>query len=97
LLVRVKAALGKTMQKDAGTSVRQRAAMNSAVEANLLEPRPESFDVTWGTEEHPNGDLGLNLDRRRSIMVIGDRLKELRESKELSQGDIEKRTGLLRC
>jgi transcriptional regulator with XRE-family HTH domain len=30
-------------------------------------------------------------------MVIGDRLKELRESKELSQGDIEKRTGLLRC
>ena len=30
-------------------------------------------------------------------MVIGDRLKELRESKRLSQGDIEKRTGLLRC
>ena len=30
-------------------------------------------------------------------MVIGNRLKELRESKELSQGDIEKRCGLLRC
>ena len=30
-------------------------------------------------------------------MVIGDRLKQLRESKKLSQGDIEKRTGLLRC
>ena len=30
-------------------------------------------------------------------MVIGNRLKELRESKDLSQGDIEKRTGLLRC
>jgi len=30
-------------------------------------------------------------------MVIGSRLKELRESKNLSQGDIEKRTGLLRC
>jgi transcriptional regulator with XRE-family HTH domain len=30
-------------------------------------------------------------------MVIGDRLRELRESKELSQGDIEKRSGLLRC
>jgi transcriptional regulator with XRE-family HTH domain len=30
-------------------------------------------------------------------MVIGDRLKELRESKNFSQGDIEKRTGLLRC
>jgi len=28
-------------------------------------------------------------------MVIGNRLKELRESKQLSQGDIEKRTGLL--
>ncbi len=30
-------------------------------------------------------------------MLIGNRLKELRESKQLSQGDIEKRTGLLRC
>jgi transcriptional regulator with XRE-family HTH domain len=30
-------------------------------------------------------------------MVIGDRLRELRDSKQLSQGDIEKRTGLLRC
>jgi len=30
-------------------------------------------------------------------MAIGNRLKELRESKELSQGDIEKRCGLLRC
>jgi transcriptional regulator with XRE-family HTH domain len=30
-------------------------------------------------------------------MVIGNRLKELRETKQLSQGDIEKRTGLLRC
>ncbi len=30
-------------------------------------------------------------------MVIGNRLRELRESKNFSQGDIEKRTGLLRC
>lgn len=30
-------------------------------------------------------------------MLIGDRLRELREIKKLSQGDIEKRTGLLRC
>jgi len=30
-------------------------------------------------------------------MLIGDRLKALREQKKLSQGDIEKRTGLLRC
>lgn len=30
-------------------------------------------------------------------MNIGQRLLELRESKKFSQGDIEKRTGLLRC
>ena len=30
-------------------------------------------------------------------MIIGDRLRALREQKDLSQGDIEKRTGLLRC
>jgi transcriptional regulator with XRE-family HTH domain len=30
-------------------------------------------------------------------MLIGDRLRTLREEKNLSQGDIEKRTGLLRC
>jgi transcriptional regulator with XRE-family HTH domain len=30
-------------------------------------------------------------------MIIGDRLRALREDKKLSQGDIEKRTGLLRC
>jgi transcriptional regulator with XRE-family HTH domain len=30
-------------------------------------------------------------------MVIGQKLKEIRESKNLSQGDIEERTGLLRC
>jgi transcriptional regulator with XRE-family HTH domain len=30
-------------------------------------------------------------------MIIGDRLRELREEKKLSQGDMERRTGLLRC
>jgi transcriptional regulator with XRE-family HTH domain len=30
-------------------------------------------------------------------MVIGDRLRELREQKDMSQGDVEKKTGLLRC
>lgn len=30
-------------------------------------------------------------------MIIGERLRQLREHKKLSQGDIEKRTGLLRC
>jgi transcriptional regulator with XRE-family HTH domain len=30
-------------------------------------------------------------------MIIGNRLRELREARKLSQGDIEKKTGLLRC
>lgn len=30
-------------------------------------------------------------------MVIGVRLRDIREAKHLSQGDIEKRAGLLRC
>jgi transcriptional regulator with XRE-family HTH domain len=30
-------------------------------------------------------------------VIIGDRLRDIREQKMLSQGDIEKRTGLLRC
>jgi transcriptional regulator with XRE-family HTH domain len=32
-----------------------------------------------------------------STMIIGDRLRLLREQKKFSQGEIEKRTGLLRC
>jgi len=30
-------------------------------------------------------------------MIIGDRLRTIREEKRMSQGDVEKRTGLLRC
>ncbi len=30
-------------------------------------------------------------------MILGERLRTVREQKELSQGDIEKRSGLLRC
>src|ERR1700730_1237363 len=30
-------------------------------------------------------------------MIIGERLRALREEKNFSQGEIEKRTGLLRC
>src|ERR1700704_5071331 len=30
-------------------------------------------------------------------MIIGDQLRAIREEKKLSQGEIEKRTGLLRC
>jgi len=35
--------------------------------------------------------------RRSQNLIIGDRLRALREEKKFSQGDIEKRTGLLRC
>jgi transcriptional regulator with XRE-family HTH domain len=31
------------------------------------------------------------------MLMIGERLRMIRESKNLSQGDIEKRTGLIRC
>src|SRR5277367_7002061 len=31
------------------------------------------------------------------MMVIGEKLKALRAQKNMSQGDVEKRTGLLRC
>jgi transcriptional regulator with XRE-family HTH domain len=30
-------------------------------------------------------------------MIIGEKLKAIREHRNMSQGDIEKRTGLLRC
>lgn len=30
-------------------------------------------------------------------MVVGERIKAIRESKNLSQGDVEKLTGLIRC
>jgi transcriptional regulator with XRE-family HTH domain len=30
-------------------------------------------------------------------MIIGERLRQIREQKNLSQGDIERKTGLLRC
>jgi transcriptional regulator with XRE-family HTH domain len=30
-------------------------------------------------------------------MIVGERLRAIREMKNMSQGDIEKRTGLLRC
>jgi transcriptional regulator with XRE-family HTH domain len=58
------------------------------------------------TTRYPDGQLldpfadhapGAYDSSWRNHMVIGDKLKELRETKKLSQGDVEKRTGLLRC
>jgi transcriptional regulator with XRE-family HTH domain len=31
------------------------------------------------------------------MLMIGERLRQIREAKKFSQGEIEKRTGLLRC
>src|SRR5437764_14897272 len=45
----------------------------------------QSSSVEWSEQES------------RVKMIIGDRLRAVREEKKLSQGDIEKRTGLLRC
>src|SRR6202790_419154 len=41
--------------------------------------------------------FGYMLRGRSTIVIIGDRLRVLREQKQFSQGEIEKRTGLLRC
>jgi transcriptional regulator with XRE-family HTH domain len=42
--------------------------------------------------------LAIKLTKwNNAHMIIGDRLRVMREEKKLSQGDIEKRTGLLRC
>jgi transcriptional regulator with XRE-family HTH domain len=38
-----------------------------------------------------------NHFQRRINMIIGERLRALREEKKFSQGEVEKRTGLLRC
>src|ERR1700733_14843271 len=50
----------------------------------------EFVALIWGCTDHTRM---VNTN----TMIICDRLRTLRESKKLSQGDIEKRTGLLRC
>ncbi|HEV2386929.1 MAG TPA: helix-turn-helix domain-containing protein [Candidatus Acidoferrales bacterium] len=39
----------------------------------------------------------MALAEGRKTTVVADRLRTLREDRKLSQGDVEKRTGLLRC
>jgi transcriptional regulator with XRE-family HTH domain len=41
--------------------------------------------------------LHLAQRGRSTLLPVGARLRQLREQKGLSQGDIERRTGLLRC
>src|SRR5690242_1536332 len=52
----------------------------------IFHRRPETFCLLANISSWNN-----------TRMIIGDRLRALREEKRLSQGDIEKRTGLLRC
>jgi transcriptional regulator with XRE-family HTH domain len=62
----------------------------------------EEVDGTFAENLEPlprNALLNRELPsvRYKRAMIISDRLRQLREDKKLSQGDIEKRTGLLRC
>src|ERR1700694_1693066 len=41
--------------------------------------------------------LAVQTLSEETVMIIGERLRTLREDKKFSQGDVEKRTGLLRC
>jgi DNA-binding XRE family transcriptional regulator len=54
----------------------------------LIFPFPSSILVDfWNHSKAMEGQA----------VIIGERLRALREEKQLSQGDIEKKTGLLRC
>jgi transcriptional regulator with XRE-family HTH domain len=71
----------------------------AAQEANPLRCWPQKdcsrSEIALGKGEAGTGNQSLTEGTK--AMTIGDRLRELREHKKLSQGDIEKRTGLLRC
>jgi transcriptional regulator with XRE-family HTH domain len=65
---------------------------------------PSRMPILLCIVRRPRRDWGrrMRLGRRaglkgKAVMNIGKRLRELREAKGLSQGDIEKRTGLVRC
>src|SRR6202521_3198283 len=57
-------------------------------ELGLFSPVPNSTLVDF---------LNHSPSKEDQNMVIGDRLRALREEKKFSQGEVEKRTGLLRC
>jgi len=67
------------------------ASTDRLIDSSRVVPTKEQFGVILR--------MGLHrfTNRKEVRMIIGDRLRELREGKNLSQGDIEKRTGLLRC
>lgn len=66
-------------------------------------PNYNFLDVYASVELEFRDEPGWILDTAsrwpelRVEMILGERLRTVREHKELSQGDIEKRSGLLRC
>jgi transcriptional regulator with XRE-family HTH domain len=60
----------------------------------------QAFEIGFNKPAAAMPKMLLQAGRSRvtiANMIIGDRIRLLRETKKLSQGDIEKRTGLLRC
>jgi transcriptional regulator with XRE-family HTH domain len=60
----------------------------SSSKFGLSSPIPNSTTVNYWNRSHSKEDHAV---------IIGERLRALREEKKFSQGDIEKKTGLLRC
>jgi transcriptional regulator with XRE-family HTH domain len=44
-----------------------------------------------------NAPITITKAQKGRLTMIGDRLRSIREQKKLSQGDVQKKTGLLRC
>jgi transcriptional regulator with XRE-family HTH domain len=66
-----------------------------SVQIRTIEPATLTRAFQISRANFPLASLLSTWNNAR--MIIGDRLRALREEKKLSQGDIEKRTGLLRC
>jgi transcriptional regulator with XRE-family HTH domain len=58
--------------------------------------RPLNFGLCFLSQFNNNYWSASNSTEDQAL-IIGDRLRALREEKKFSQGDIEKKTGLLRC
>jgi len=65
---------------------------------NQRKPAEQQFNVLdFNLTHYPPRLLACPRPQwNNPAMIIGDRLRALREEKNLSQGDIEKRTGLVR-
>src|SRR5260370_33964429 len=58
--------------------------------------RPSNFGLCFLSQFNNNYWSGLNSTEDHAV-IIGERLRALREEKKFSQCDIEKKSGLLRC